>query len=224
MGQKHMLFQIGKVKNMNIMGISGLAGSGKDTVSDFFTANYGVVKIAFADPIKIFAKQMWDFSHNQLFGPSQYRTQPDERYKHSETEFLTSRHVLQGLGTAGRALEQDVWARYGVDMAKKLLTPGHRYSQGKVVSDVDSPEVKAVIITDARFINELRYIKQAGGILIRVVRPGSGLPGEYGKHQSETEMATINDSEFNYIINNTGTLEDLKNKVDEIYLKITSTV
>lgn len=208
---------------MNIIGVSGVAGCGKDTVSDFLLAQPKVYKIAFADPIKRFAKEMWDFSHNQLFGPSQYRTQPDERYKLNNSDyFLTSRHVLQGIGQAGRDLDQDVWARFGVETAKKLLTPGWRYTQGKLVHDVDMEQANAIIISDCRYANELMYIKQAGGILIRVTRPGSGLKGEFGKHQSETEMSTIPDSTFDYIINNTGTLEDLKITVDNIFTEITS--
>ena len=208
---------------MNIIGISGFAGSGKDTVSDFLLANPMVYKIAFADPIKNFAKEMWDFSYNQLFGPSQYRTQPDERYLlNNEKGYLTSRHVLQGIGQAGRDLDQDVWARYGVEIAKKILQPGWRYTKGKLVHDPQMKPANAVIISDCRYSNELRYIKQSGGILIRVTRPGSGLQGEFGKHKSETEMSTISDLEFDFVINNTGTLEDLRKTVDNIYSEITS--
>jgi len=65
---------------MNIIGISGLAGSGKDTVADFLLNHEGFVKMSLADPIKRFAMDVWEFSEEQLFGSSRFRSFPDKRY------------------------------------------------------------------------------------------------------------------------------------------------
>ncbi len=222
---------------MNIIGISGLAGSGKDTTADFLLEHEGFIKISLADPIKRFAMDVWEFSEEQLFGPSKNRNAPDLRYPQGNT-FLSPRLVLQHLGTeGGRYIDNDIWIRYAIRTAVRLLEAKPRelcysqtgglesyiecYPQGEFERDENFPEkVKAVIIPDCRFFNEIRAIKAAGGKMIRVVRPGAGLNGNFALHQSEVEMAEIPDSEFDIIIQNTGTLDDLKILVNEFAITL----
>lgn len=64
-----------------IIGLSGFAGSGKDLVSDILVRDHGFVKIALADCMKRFLKEVYDFSDEQLWGPSEERNKPDERYQ-----------------------------------------------------------------------------------------------------------------------------------------------
>jgi hypothetical protein len=218
---------------MNIIGISGLAGSGKDTVADFLLKHEGFVKMSLADPIKRFAMDVWEFSEEQLWGPSKNRNSPDYRYPLGNDNFLTPRLVLQHLGTEGaRAIDDNVWIRCAIRTATRLLEAKPReycysqtggletyienYPQGEFERDENFPEkVKAVIIPDVRFKNEVQHIKAAGGKIIRVLRPGAGLAGNFALHQSEIEMSEIQDSEFDVVINNVGTLSDLKNLVDD---------
>lgn len=112
-----------------IIGISGLAGSGKDTAADFLVKNHGFVRIGLADPLKRICKEVFDFTDEQLWGPSSERDAPDSRYLRFEPEqecpnckfgtlepdgdrlvcrgecgqfidsHLTPRHALQQLGT-----------------------------------------------------------------------------------------------------------------------------
>lgn len=57
-----------------IIVLSGEAGSGKDTVAQFIAdAQPGTVRIAFADPMKRFAMQVFGFTEQQLWGPSEER-------------------------------------------------------------------------------------------------------------------------------------------------------
>jgi len=60
-----------------------------------------------------------------------------------------------------------------------------------------------VVITDVRFPNEAKFIKDNGGVLVRIVR--DGLPQD--SHQSETEQEKI---QCDYTVCNNHTLEDLK--------------
>src|SRR5688500_6924803 len=68
---------------LNIIGVSGQAGSGKDTVANYLCEEYGFVKIALADPIKRFGYHVFHFNEDQLWGPSASRNAIDERY-HSD--------------------------------------------------------------------------------------------------------------------------------------------
>lgn len=83
------------------------------------------------------------------------------------------------------------------------------------------------IITDMRFPNELKAVKDKGGITIRVNRPcnicgGSGYHkmscpvSKSGEHCSET---VLDNAEFNYTINNDGTLLELIAKVRQILIE-----
>lgn len=217
---------------MNIIGISGLAGSGKDTAADYMLEQDGFIKVSLADPIKRFAIDVWEFSEDQLWGPSKCRNSPDYRYEVSPDVFLTPRKVLQHVGTEGaRHFDPDVWIRYAIRTATRLLeakpkelcyskTSGLEpywsdFPQGTFETIDGFPnKVLAVVIPDVRFKNEIREIRQAGGKMLRVVRPGSGLHGSYAVHQSEAEMEAIPDAEFDAVIHNIGTLEDLKRLVD----------
>lgn len=80
------------------------------------------------------------------------------------------------------------------------------------------------IITDVRFPNEAQAIKERGGIVIRVNRPADNKITTFMKlqgiglieHPSET---ALDDYEFDEVIINDGTLEDLKEKVRAILIK-----
>lgn len=68
---------------MNVIGICGYAGSGKNTVAGFIGAAMGdrnVVSIALADPMKSFCQEIFGFSDDQLWGSSEKRNEPDKRY------------------------------------------------------------------------------------------------------------------------------------------------
>jgi hypothetical protein len=68
-----------------------------------------------------------------------------------------------------------------------------------------------VVITDVRFKNEIVGVHERGGKLIRVKRPG--VDKAEWNHPSETEQLTIPDEDFDYVLQNDGTLEDLTEKV-----------
>ena len=118
-------------------------GSGKDTAADVIEARH-FAKVALADPIKRFCAEVYGFSRHQLWGPSHYRNQADQRYarahhvftggtkcaccgalyEHSLTApcYLTPRYALQQLGTEwGRACWADTWLSLGLDAAEMLL-------------------------------------------------------------------------------------------------------
>lgn len=70
------------------------------------------------------------------------------------------------------------------------------------------------IVTDVRFPNEAHAIKARGGIIVRVNRSGIG---PINNHPSET---SLNNWDFDYIIENNGTLEDLRNTVELLIQKL----
>ena len=69
---------------LNIIGVSGQAGSGKDTVADYLVQSHGFTKVALADPLKRFGHKVFAFTEEQLWGPSGARNAVDERYDTDE--------------------------------------------------------------------------------------------------------------------------------------------
>src|SRR5574340_974402 len=63
-----------------IVGLMGKAGSGKDTLADYLVECHGFVKMSLADEMKRFAKKVFGFTDQQLWGPSQYRHGIDGRF------------------------------------------------------------------------------------------------------------------------------------------------
>lgn len=74
------------------------------------------------------------------------------------------------------------------------------------------------IITDMRFVNEMKAVKERNGITIKVVRPVHALSQENHcgiLHPSET---SLDNEQFDYTIVNDSTIEDLVEKVREILI------
>lgn len=72
-----------------------------------------------------------------------------------------------------------------------------------------------IIITDARIVNEITNVKEYynSAVSINVERPGyeNNLSSSEKKHLTETGLDNFND--YDYVLVNDGSLEELKNKV-----------
>lgn len=64
----------------------GEAGSGKDSVANFLVKNHNAVALAMADPMKRFAFEVFQFTEDQLWGPSANRNAMDERFKETRLD------------------------------------------------------------------------------------------------------------------------------------------
>lgn len=131
--------------------------------------------------------------------------QPFNIHKHQ----MTVRQFLQELGTdACRAhIHPSIWVN-ALFADYKL----ERYQFNGALAAFRWPKW---IITDLRFPNEAKGIRSRGGITIRVNRvlPGVEYPTLESLHPSET---SLDDYKFDYVIDNTGTLAELMEKVQDI--------
>ncbi len=235
-----------------LIGISGLAGSGKDTSADHLVKNHNFVKVSFADPLKRVARDIYDFSDQQLWGPSSERNKPDKRYLREDHErhdwqpasadtswscvrcgirgedskdsprclvYLTPRFALQSLGTEwGRGCYLNTWVDYALRVAAQIDSKRYGYMTTKGLYQLHNygNPVSGTAIPDVRFANEIQAIRAARGKLIRVRRPLAGLAGSAGLHASETEQESIPDSDFDVIVINDSSLENLYERIDRL--------
>lgn len=116
-----------------IVGITGVAGSGKDTAADYLVSKYGFTKVSFAAILKNM------LSVAGLPEPSNR----DDKEKNVEGFNFTWREAAQTLGTEwGRSLDENIW----VKLTMASLEEGKNY-----------------VLSDVRFDNEARAIYEAGG-------------------------------------------------------------
>jgi hypothetical protein len=163
-----------------IIGLSGYARSGKDTVAQYLIDEYGFAKYAFADPIK---KAMY-ILNPKLGDLKTYREMVDEYgLEVSKSASQEVRRLLQVFGTeVGRNIfGENIW----VDLC------------------LNSIHSNRAVISDVRFPNEADKIKERGGVVWRVNRPQVNA---LNSHASET---SLDDYDFDCIIDNSGTLESL---------------
>ena len=177
---------------MKIIGITGKAGSGKDTIGTYLNMRYKFFHESLAAPIKRLVKDVFVVDgkamNDRIGREEQLANWPD----------WTVRKMLQHVGT------EMFRATFGEDIWVKSLCLRLR--------EIDYDKF---VITDVRFPNERDYLRKEYGLnftLIRVVRPGydgavSGIPG----HASEAHVL-----ESDFVLDNTGTVADLCKQVDGI--------
>ncbi len=201
---------------MFLIGISGNLNAGKDTAAGIIAKKYDFTIIAFADPIKRIAQDVFDFTDDQLWGPSYLRDIPDTRYPlNNKDGFLTPRMCLQKLGTSwGRECYDQIWVDYTLRIVKKLQTGGWSYHFKEGIKEDYRAPPQNVIISDSRFENELNGINKYGGKLIRIYRCST--KSEKNNHVSETEQYNVPDEYFSAIIDNSKGLEELNEQIINI--------
>jgi hypothetical protein len=167
-----------------IIGLSGYAQSGKDSVAKTLVEHYGFKRLAFADKIRDMLYYL-----NPLVKDG-FRVQgvvDAYGWDQAKVLFPEIRKELQELGVSARThLGSDVWVHAVLD---------------QMVDGID------YVITDVRFENEAVMIKEANGQLWRVKRPGVGA---VNAHISESELDSY---KVDQILKNGGTLEELEELV-----------
>lgn len=152
-----------------IIAAIGYSRSGKDEFANVLVKEFGFTRFAFADKVReclyalnpIVGGDFWDHSTIDL------QTVIDGGGWNGYKETLYAdeiRRLLQRIGTeVGRDLiAKDVWLK-----------------------ELDKVDTSKIVVTDARFLNELDYLKHKGAFVIRVHRDGFGPAND---HSSEVEI------------------------------------
>jgi hypothetical protein len=189
---------------MRIIGLTGEARAGKDTVAKMIEQHYylaEVVRTGFAWKLKLSAMRIFHPNATQemaLEWADWLKTQADVVIEETDvigvTNQITGRAFLQNYGTEAHrdTFGEDFWL-------DAVLWAGR--------DDCD-----ILVISDARFENEVQRIRDRGGEVWRVERPGNVNPDAVGAHASEQR---IPDEYVTTTIVNDGSLRDLEAKVLE---------
>lgn len=198
-----------------LIGLLGLAGSGKDTVAKIMREKHVFHRRSFASKLKDITSTLFDWDRHLLEGDTLEGRSFRDTISYDWSDSLnirdfTPRKALQLLGTEvfRNSFHKDIW----------------------VLSTLNNLPEKTVI-SDVRFMNEVRAIEKLG-IVIRVMRGSHPewwdtaikasrgciksahlLDTYYKIHRSEWDTAHV---ETDFIIHNDGSIKDLEDSVKNI--------
>jgi len=207
-----------------IIGVCGFIGSGKDTIADYLVNFHGFRRESFANSLKDAVAHVFGWDRTLLEGRTkqarEWREQVDSWWaERLGMPNLTPRLMLQLWGTevCRKGFHDDIWIAS---------------LENKLRNSTDD-----IVISDCRFPNEIKSIRDAGGIIVWVKR--GELPEWYewalsankGEVQNFTwstskarlEKAGIHASEtawvgtkFDAVLDNDGSIDDLYAKIRDL--------
>jgi len=201
-----------------IVGLVGFIGAGKGAVADLLVDGHDFFKESFANSVKDAVSVIFGWDRALLEGDTPesraWREQDDKFWSEKLGKAFSPRLALQLMGTeAGRdVFHPDLWVHTVLRRCENA--PWNNY-----------------VIADVRFPNEIKAIREAGGIVIRVKRGDEpewyNVALKVNKKSNYYGMAeqypNVHFSEWAWIgsdidaeIANNSTLEDLTEKVDSL--------
>jgi len=178
-----------------IIGISGKFCSGKDTLAQIIIQyyqdkGYETKHLKIADGLKKICSIITGSSMED-----QYTQEGKSKTNCCE---ITNGRLQQLVGTVLREeINPNIW-----------IFPVMEYCK-------NNPDT-ICIISDCRFKNEAQIIKQNGGILIRINRMNEIHNSQNGRDHNHVSETDLDNYKFDYVIENNGTLQDLKNTAQKI--------
>lgn len=144
--------------SIEIIGILGFKGSGKDTAAQALIREYGFAKFAFADALKDTLAAMFCWDRDALEGVTpdsrKWRESVDEWWaKRLNIPHFTPRFAMTHVGTEVLRghFHDDLWL-------------------ANIERRIQLSNTQKVIITDCRFPNEAGMIRRMGGKFVRIFK------------------------------------------------------
>lgn len=191
---------------LKLIGISGHAGSGKDTVCEFLYSTYvETYSESMAGPLKVAMAEAFGIPLREFHNPD---------YKEVINPYwgVSPRMIAQFAGT--ELFRDQIWKLLPNDQSDFWV----RRMWGKLSGlqrgdeDGDYTEGDTVVIPDIRFQEEVDFINDNEGVHIHLIRDSA--KGKVGleNHPSESQNFSLK-GDRTYVISNNGTLEELYEKV-----------
>jgi len=215
-----------------IVGITGFAGAGKDTVANYireFDSRY--VRLSFASKLKDMTSVLFGWDREMLEGLT-----PEAREKREQLDIELSE--ILGIEISPR----EALKKLGVGLRELFI---HNFWASIVKHQILSQKLENVLITDVRFKDEIEMIRSLGGIIIEINRnkpdwydkakeanliienlqKTESLEGSKSVEDIYPELALIHPSERdwigvnkpNFVIDNSKDFDFLKNQVKVLY-------
>lgn len=175
-----------------LIGLTGVAGSGKDAVAEHLYRKHGFTVTSFASPLKKAAQVIFGLTDSEM---------RDRTLKEAINPYwgLSPRQIMQQLGTEAMkgTFGKDVWIKSWKRYYALLGTTDH------------------IVVSDLRFDEEADAIRDLGGKIIHITRDNNpfALTGIAASHASEAGVMKV---EGDLWVGNNGSLADLWNAADSL--------
>lgn len=169
--------------SVEVIGLTGYARSGKDTLGEYISTAFGFKRIGFADAVKDALYALNPIIGFDSLGEDRVEDIVEDTSWEAAKGTREIRELLQRMGTeAGREIHG---GRCWIDIAKR-----------KALAETK------VVFTDVRFDNEAEMIRnELGGTVIRIERPGIEPANSHASEKKISEnlidLTIINDGSIN---------------------------
>jgi len=194
-----------------IIGLQGKKRSGKDTVASFFPDTF--VRYAWANPIKellTYATEVDFFIDEDKETVKEYHIAYEVLANYFNLEYYIIEDVLSELSEGVAYVTGTILV---IESSKRKLLQFVGTEIGRELCGKDfwinklPVTTKDMVVTDIRFQSEVDKVRELGGIILTVERPGL----ESTDPHSSEQLPNIGD----FTMYNDGTLDDLKTKVED---------
>ena len=179
------------IPRVEVLGLSGVARAGKDTIADYLVQNHGYIKASFADPMREALLVL-----NPLITIGGLVT---------SLSAVVTRAGWEGVKEMSPDI-RPLLQRFGTEVGREMW--GENFWVDAAIDKI--PDGSKVVFADVRFPNEAKAVKSLGGKVWRVNRDGIGPVND---HISEH---ALDNYQFDVVLSNSGTLEELYLKVEEV--------
>ena len=198
-------------KMPKIIAICGAKRSGKDVLAEHLVNKYNYERVAFANPLKVAVKNLFNFDDDQVGIGKDEGT--DRKDIVDERWGITPRAALQFFGTE---IMQEKIQELLPNMKRNFFA---NTLKNYIENAENSGNDKRYVISDLRFIHEHEMLLNMPNIsindimIIRVIRPSENRAKEQEPHISELEYVNI---PYDIIMINNGTIDDYIRRFEQI--------
>lgn len=174
-----------------IFGFTAHAGAGKDTAAQVLVDSFGFTDVKMSNPLKEMLRTLYRCAG---LDEETIESKIEGHLKEEPCEILmgkTPRYAMQKLGHEWRNL-------FGAELWSRIWTSR--------VASLEEP----VVCTDIRYPHEVDALKELGGILVKIERPGLEVDLS---HASERGIPLL---EADVVLTNSGTIQHLHDQVQRL--------
>lgn len=197
--------------------LSGEAGAGKDSTADILVDKFGYRKVSLSDEMKRFCMRLFGWSHDQLFGPSHLRNQPDPKWERPcpkcngsgtyRFEVAYADCSVQCAACGGRGKINDnsprrVLQLLGDEWGRQLIHPDIWTMAARPGVEAMLQRGERIVINDARFDNDRTNMRDWLGAKLVDVRSANSKNDGAAWRQHASELSRPSDDQLDYIIQN----------------------